>query len=749
MKNFLYLFFILLVSRIIIFADYEETFNLNQLVFPILTVKSSHHTSAIFIDNSYSTDDLSRHFKKLQKYMHTYQNRIFPVLIDSSFTKMQVIDSLIDVNNLSNNIIDDYESVKSNINNNKRLLLLEIKNNNYFHILNFTDLTNQYSMTNLDSLVEFSEIAKPVFNFWHRTGKLPNFILTDNINEYMQLISIADTINNYPRIQGNVIYDHRPLNNIKWLEFPGLTTSGKFSIPIHKSHRIFLSPDKDGFKFSPDIVCFTALTFNNEKIFQAYLMDINNKMVADFPFDGEINNLCNTDNDKLLIQNIQFVNDSERGKVAKFNGKNSYIDCDKTIQIGNSKQMTLSIWVKADRISENHAFIGKGLDFSFKIREKNPTFTTAKIKDHSASYIFADSTQWQHIAIVVKENENVKFYINGEFKGLVAASEIKQSNNSLMIGTNLWDEFYSGYMDDLKLWNRALNDLEIMDIFNNDKIKKKNNFTNYAIIIILLFFVFVIYKIKIQLPKKSIKVFPKSIDVIHIDFFGGFKITNNISDNSHNNLSPKTKHILILLLIKTVKQGGISTKIMTELLWQGFSVEKAKNNKSTYIRKLRTFLKDFKGIEIIHENKKWQINLPENVKFDYEKFIELINDPETLSMNTKTNELIKIISKGQFLPEIEIDWLDDYRLDITNKLDNFLKEYQKQNNIRKNPGLTFTIASEIRKFDPINETALALQIQSQINLGNHSFAKKCYDTFIKDYKMLYNENFPKKFQDFI
>ena len=750
-KILILLFLILLIFQINLFGKYDKKLSLNQLVFPVFAAKNSFEKSSLYIDNTYSIKELSITFLQIQKLIQKYPHKIFPIIIDSTFKQKSTIDSLINIYNLSQNIINDYNTqIENNISSNKQLVII-YKNNkeNNFRFHNYLDLKNQYSVTTLDTIIKFSEDEKPIFNFWHRTGKLPNFIFVNDLNVYKKLIPITKKINNYPRIQGNVKYNNQPLENVKWLEFPHLITSGKFSIPIHQDFRIHISPYKEGFKFSPDIVYFTELTFKKEKIFKAYLMDINDDMVANFSFENEVINHCNSKNKKILIHNIQFSNDSERGYVAKFNGKNSFIDCDKTINFGNQTEMTLAIWVKADLISGNHAFIGKGLDFSFKIRESNPTFTTAEIKDHYDSKIFADSVKWQHIAIVVKENEVVKFYINGKFQGQVPASKIIHSNKSLLIGTNLWDEFYCGYMDDLKLWNRALNEIEILEIYNNSKIKNKNYFKTIFIPFFIFLLFYIGYKIKIRLPIKH-DIFPsKTLVTNHINFFGGLKISYDNSDDLQNKLSPKTKLILVLLLIHTIKNGGISTKGLTDLLWPGFSIDNAKNNRSTYIRKLRTFLENLKTSEIIHKNKKWQIILSDNIKFDYQNFIELIDNQNIFLEKPQIKKLITIISKGKFLPEIEIDWLDDFRLDITNKLDNFLKEYQIQNTIKQNPELTFELSSQIRKFDNLNETALALQIKSQVILGNHSFAKNCYDSYIKEYKLLYDVDFSKKFQEFI
>ncbi len=665
---------------------------------------------------------------------------IIPILINASTNRDSLINS-INPPYQSKCIADLSESVPDLLKANQQLLVLS-RESSQLSITTYESLKQHYRKTPLDTMKEFSTIEAPIYNAWHRTGKIPNIVIIKDKQNYNHLENKARAINNYPRVYGSVTFQNQPLNDVTWTEIPGLITNGDFTIPIHQSVRFHLSPQKEGYKFSPDITYFTAGTVDKKRYFRAYLKDISDQLVAHFTFENTIINQLN--DEKLLVHNVQLIDDENRGNVAKFSGRNSYIDCDNSIDFGNHGEMTLALWIKPTQVSANHAFLGKGLDFSFKIRETNPTFTTADIRDHYLTDIKIDSAQWQHIAMVVKENQTVKFYKNGQFEGEMPASQIIESEKSLLLGTNLWDEFYAGYMDDLKLWNRALNNIEIKRIYQLPLKSNQYSLRLFIYLVWAIIFISVVIIVR-KIPFKALVKPQKSTPKTAIYFFGALKIKDGQSENLQEKLSPKMKQIFILLLIYSIKSNGITTKKLTDILWPGFSPAKAKNNRSTYFGKLRNFLKNIEGLDLLYADKKWSIKFSDSLFIDYSHVLTLLSS----NYQNQTTPLIKLLSRGQFLPGIECEWLDEYRLELTQQLDHYLQQFQSRNNIKKQPEQTFELATQIKKFDSLNETALTLQIKAQIILGNHSLAKKCYDVFAREYEALYNVPYEKKFLDFM
>jgi hypothetical protein len=48
-------------------------------------------------------------------------------------------------------------------------------------------------------------------------------------------------------------------------------------------------------------------------------------------------------------------------------------------------------------------------------------------------------------------------------------------------------------------------------------------------------------------------------------------------------------------------------------------------------------------------------------------------------------------------------------------------------------------------FDMVSEEAMLLQCSTLVKLGKHSLAKKAYEKFAKEYKLLYGEEYDQSF----
>ena len=52
-------------------------------------------------------------------------------------------------------------------------------------------------------------------------------------------------------------------------------------------------------------------------------------------------------------------------------------------------------------------------------------------------------------------------------------------------------------------------------------------------------------------------------------------------------------------------------------------------------------------------------------------------------------------------------------------------------------------------FDPVNEEAAILKCKALSSLGKHSLAKHTFESFMKEYKVIYGEDFKKDFHDIL
>lgn len=205
-------------------------------------------------------------------------------------------------------------------------------------------------------------------------------------------------------------------------------------------------------------------------------------------------------------QNVTFPTDSIRGKVAHFTGNDCYLDFGK-FPIDNT--VTISAWVKPEVFNRDYGAIASfGHAFAFRLTTGGLLLFTipqmADISDNTAQLIL---NQWQHIAVKFKEGLGATFYING--KKVKSFEEIDYQNavKELKIGTNLWNDFFKGEMDDVIIWNRTLTDAEIRKVYTTNEdywkpILKKDQSSRKIMFITILLLLIIGFTFYIFLKKR-------------------------------------------------------------------------------------------------------------------------------------------------------------------------------------------------------------------------------------------------------
>ncbi|MCX7769887.1 MAG: hypothetical protein N2202_02270, partial [Proteobacteria bacterium] len=115
-----------------------------------------------------------------------------------------------------------------------------------------------------------------------------------------------------------------------------------------------------------------------------------------------------------------------------------------------------------------HPFWGSGNRLNFAIYDGEGYPYT----DISSEEITLNSNEWYHIA-VVRNGEEMRFYVNGEPKGIenIGNIRIDGGNSGLIIGGRYYNsdiiEYASGQIDEVAIYNRALTVEEIGKIYNS------------------------------------------------------------------------------------------------------------------------------------------------------------------------------------------------------------------------------------------------------------------------------------------
>jgi len=131
-------------------------------------------------------------------------------------------------------------------------------------------------------------------------------------------------------------------------------------------------------------------------------------------------------------------------------------------------------------------------------------------------------------------------------------------------------------------------------------------------------------------------------------------------------------------------------------------------------------------------------------------YLDFMNITSSKSIDRPMIEaLIGITNKGSFLSNMEFEWLDPFKSEISNIVVNTYVNYAASIPVSDDPEFVIRLANNISYFDPANEEAMILKCKSLSLLGKHSLAKSTFESFTREYSNIYGEEFRRELADIL
>ncbi len=594
---------------------------------------------------------------------------------------------------------------------------------------------------------------------WSQCGKLPNFVLANQsaLQESSQLVA---RLNAKEKFYGVSLSNNELLAKVSWKSYPRRTSNGYFCFPLLTGNPEPFIPYKAGYRFSPDIMHDSPANKSYLKEFKAVSLSPDFGLTDHFVFDKQPHNIQRNNEQEIINNDVKLIKDPVRGTCAWFPGR-AYLDAG--IQSKESLQPNFSVtaWIKPSRTDANNSILGKGRDFVLKLHNGELTYTMQGIKDYISTQSEVPVNKWTFVSVVHSAYENqIRFYLNGELTEQVdLITPYSESDYTLLIGSNLWEEFFVGYMDEIKIWNRELNDEEIRLQFqqsiNQPQSRRVMLWGLLALAVLLLILAYLYFKKRKSRPvHEQTKPDKKSTNPEQyqekIACFGGLKVINPEGVDVSQKFSPKIKQLFILVFLNSVNgQKGISTSKLSGILWPGTSTQNAKNTRGTNIQNLKAALASCPGIKLVFSEKLWFLELSESCYSDYVDVVSRIDQLEKPSASEPEQvlpELLDILSRGTLFPNMSESWLDPYISKMSDRIIEMGMILFQKLDETKHAQLLFKLAEVISLHDPLNEPALRKKLQLLTQQGKLSLAHTVYDHFVKVYREMYQENYPVDFK---
>ena len=602
------------------------------------------------------------------------------------------------------------------------------------------------------------------FNLWKKTGKLPNFIESDpsGMDEALRVVSF---FNDAGKIYGVTLEDGKLLTEVFWENSPGVKTYGYFSFPLQGADR-HLIPYKAGYRFSPGIIVQSTSNWNAMKIFRGIKHEPDFGLENHFTFHEKIRNRKWENSDGIINYGVKFRKDRNMGGVACFED-HAYFDAGPQSAGILSSNFSIIAWVNHHNPTGKNGILGKGRNFNLGIYEGNLTFSMVSVRDYISEKSFVPPNSWTQVAMVYSQfNNQISFYLNGEQTDQIdLISNYEGSGHSLLIGNNLWEEFFNGGMGEIKIWERELNQEEIHRQYVNSAPERSSFLKASLLALIFLVMVatgaFFIFRNRKRRKKHADSVKASRAGTMRttagrerIVCFGGLKVFNSADEDISLKFSPKLKQIFTLILLYSQEADkGITSKQLAEILWPGTSLASTKNLRSTYMQNLRSALSSFKKIKLVFSNKKWLFDYDGDFCDEYAEIgsilPELHQEKDMKVLEMQLPPVIAMLKKGPFLCGMEGSWLDPFVERLNNRVIEFCLAMFSALDHDRHSALLFDLAGIVSLADPLNEPALQKKISLLIRQGKLSLAKNIYDNFVKLYKELYQEDYDIDFKDLV
>lgn len=215
--------------------------------------------------------------------------------------------------------------------------------------------------------------------------------------------------------------------------------------------------------------------------FRTASADITTGLVARYPFDGNANDASGNNNHGSLVGPVSSTTDrfGLANRAYSFNGFNTYILVPASPSLNSpSTECTQAGWVLQYGVS----VVGSGFNplimkstessnaFMYRMIT-NPTYVGAAFNNWDTAQSAGQATllnEWHHFATVFN-GSTVKYYYDGTYIGSQPmAMTITQDNRALTIGADVPGvlEIFNGKIDDVCIYNRALSDADIVELYN-------------------------------------------------------------------------------------------------------------------------------------------------------------------------------------------------------------------------------------------------------------------------------------------
>ncbi len=240
----------------------------------------------------------------------------------------------------------------------------------------------------------------------------------------------------------------------------------------------------------------------------------------------------------------------------------------------------------------------------------------------------------------------------------------------------------------------------------------------------------------------SLAVAPLQPAANRINLFGDFTVLDRRGLDISHLFSTRLQQVFCLLLFHSA-HTGISSNLLTHLLWPDKPKDKAKTSRGVAINNLRKVLSELDGIEIIYDEGHYRVLFASTCYCDYWRLQLLLAEGTSIL----APEILTILERGEFLLGLDDPIFDKSKHDTDSMLiDRFQQQLAQSRGERDWPTL-FRAAEALVMVDAINELAFEQGLYALHKEKQEARARLFYKRFAENYRRLMGEEYRGSFEE--
>lgn len=211
---------------------------------------------------------------------------------------------------------------------------------------------------------------------------------------------------------------------------------------------------------------------------------INDNLIAYFPFEKSADDVGDNNLKGNLINNATFKN-GKIGYSLYLDGDGDYVDLGDSFSLASN--CSVSVWIKSEDLSREWPAILAKYEtnhygpYDFELHYDK---VSVWVSNGNGGHVVIDSNtsitenEWVHIVWVIKDTK-ATIYVDGEFDIQSDIPLLTHNNDQITIGRQALmfspysDLQFKGYIDELRIYSRALSESEIQELYHDENLSDK------------------------------------------------------------------------------------------------------------------------------------------------------------------------------------------------------------------------------------------------------------------------------------